>query len=265
MKIVSFRQDGMVRYGVLDGESVEDAGTDLTRLEPTGRRWPLDRIVLGPPIPNPGKIICVALNYAAHAGEGGAKVPSEPLIIAKFPNAVVGSGQPILLPSSSNQIDYEAELGVVIGRRGRAIPAEEALDHVLGYTCVNDISARDIQMKDRQWVRAKSFDTFCPMGPWIVTGDEVGDPQKLDIRCCVNDEVRQQASTSDMLFDVATLISCISADITLEPGDVITTGTPGGIGMTMDPPAWLAEGDTVTVSIERIGTLENRVARRVGS
>jgi 5-carboxymethyl-2-hydroxymuconate isomerase len=206
----------------------------------------------------PGKIVAIGRNYREHAAEEGVDPPAAPLIFAKLPSSVVGPGDEIRWdPGLTAQVDYEAELAVVIGRRTRRVTLEAALDHVFGYTCLNDVSARDLQFGDGQWVRGKSLDTFCPIGPVIVTADEIPDPQALAIRATVNGEVLQDASTAQMYFGVAELISYCSLAFTLEPGDVIATGTPSGVGVFRKPPRFLGDGDRVVVEIERIGRLEN--------
>ena len=211
------------------------------------------------PVPRPGKVVAIGRNYRAHADEEGVDPPPAPLIFSKWPSAVVGHGTAIRWSAElTTQVDFEAELAVIIGRLARNVSADEALDHVLGYTCLNDVSARDLQFGDGQWARGKSLDTFCPMGPVLVTADEIGDPQRLAISCTVGDERVQDASTAQMYFGVAEIISYCSAAFTLEPGDVIATGTPGGVGVFREPPRFLADGDVVSVEIERIGRLENR-------
>ncbi|MFC4055268.1 fumarylacetoacetate hydrolase family protein [Actinomadura syzygii] len=211
-----------------------------------------------PPVRAPGKIVAIGLNYAEHAAEGGLDVPAEPVVFAKFPSALIAHGETVEWdPAVTAQVDYEAELAVVIGSPARHVSERDALGHVLGYTCLNDVSARDLQRADGQWVRAKSLDTFCPMGPWLVTADEVPDPQDLAVRCRVSGELRQDASTADMIFSVRTLIARLSRAFTLRPGDVIATGTPPGVGMASTPPRLLRDGDTVEVDIEGIGTLRN--------
>ena len=207
----------------------------------------------------PGKIVCVGLNYRDHAEESGQPVPTSPVLFAKLPSSVIGHLDDIVLPKISDEVDYEAELAVVIGRRTQKVEVAEAIDHVLGYTCLNDVSARDLQLADGQWVRAKSLDTFCPIGPHIVTADEIPDPQALAIRCVVNGEVVQDSSTKEMVFGVAELVSFISQAITLEPGDVISTGTPPGVGFARTPPVFLQPGDRVRVEIDGVGVLENGV------
>lgn len=219
---------------------------------------PLADVELLAPIARPGKIVAVGRNYREHAAEEGAAIAPDPVLFTKYPSSITGPGTGITWRAAdTTQVDYEAELGVIIGRRTRDIAREDALGAVLGYTCLNDVSARDLQAQDGQWVRAKSLDTFCPMGPWVVTRDELPDPERLSIRCTVNGEVRQDASTGDMIHGVADLIAFCSRFFTLEPGDVIATGTPGGVGAFREPPVFLMDGDRVAVSIEGIGTLEN--------
>lgn len=210
------------------------------------------------PVPHPGKVVAIGRNYREHVDEEGSDPPLAPLVFAKFPTSVVGDGAEIRWdPGLTRQVDWEAELGVVIGRRARWVSEAEALDYVLGYTCLNDVSARDIQFGDGQWVRGKSLDTFCPMGPALLTADEIGDPQDLGIGCIVGAERVQDARTSQMYFGVAAIVNYCSRSFTLEPGDVIATGTPGGVGAFRDPPRFLGDGDVVTVEIERIGRLVN--------
>jgi 2-keto-4-pentenoate hydratase/2-oxohepta-3-ene-1,7-dioic acid hydratase in catechol pathway len=212
-----------------------------------------------PPVPRPSKIIAVGRNYLEHAAEEGQGAPADPIVFTKFPNALVGDGADIVWRAAdTSQVDHEAELAVVVGRLARDVPVERALEHVLGYTCCNDVSARDLQFGDGQWVRGKSLDTFCPLGPWIVTTDEIPDPGVLRIRCLVNDEVVQDASTAAMIHGVAELVTFCSRFMTLEPGDVIATGTPAGVGVFRQPPRFLGDGDEVVVEIEGIGRLRNR-------
>jgi 2-keto-4-pentenoate hydratase/2-oxohepta-3-ene-1,7-dioic acid hydratase in catechol pathway len=211
-----------------------------------------------------GKIVCVGMNYRDHAAEAGLDVPERPVLFAKWPNALIGPGDPIVVPAFTSEVDYEAELGVVIGRRVRDVDAGEALDAVAGYVCVNDVSARDVQFSDGQWTRAKSFDTFCPVGPRLVPAEEVPDPQALRIRCLVNGEVMQDSSTAQMVFGVAEIVAHASRGMTLEPGDLIATGTPAGVGFTRRPPIFLRPGDEVTVEIEGVGTLTNPVRGGTG-
>jgi 2-keto-4-pentenoate hydratase/2-oxohepta-3-ene-1,7-dioic acid hydratase in catechol pathway len=208
----------------------------------------------------PGKVVAIGLNYQDHIRESGQPAPKVPLVFAKFPTSVIADGVPIRLPQElTERVDWEVELAAVIGRRAHAVAVEDALDHVFGYTIGNDVSARDLQFSDGQWVRAKSLDTFCPLGPVLVTADEIPDPQALRLVCRVNGEVMQDATTDLMLFGVAELISFCSHSFTLEPGDVILTGTPWGCGEFMDPKRSLAPGDVVECEIEGIGTLRNPV------
>jgi 2-keto-4-pentenoate hydratase/2-oxohepta-3-ene-1,7-dioic acid hydratase in catechol pathway len=211
------------------------------------------------PIRRPGKIVCVGLNYRDHADEQGVDLPTRPLLFAKWPSALIGPGDTIVLPAISRQVDYEAELGVVIGERCRAVPVDRVLDVVAGYVSLNDVSARDLQFLDGQWTRAKSLDTFCPVGPFT-PASALPDPQALRIRCLLNGEVMQDSSTSQMVFGVAELIAFTSQAITLEPDDLIATGTPAGVGVFRDPQVFLASGDQVTVEIESIGSLTNPVS-----
>jgi 2-keto-4-pentenoate hydratase/2-oxohepta-3-ene-1,7-dioic acid hydratase in catechol pathway len=220
---------------------------------------PFAEIELLAPIARPGKIVAVGRNYAEHAAEQGVETPDDPILFTKYSSSVVGEGAAITWRASDTaQVDYEAELAVVIGRVARDVPKAKALDHVLGYTCLDDVSARDLQFGDGQWIRGKSLDTFCPIGPWIVTADEIPDPQDLRVRCLVNGEVVQDASTATMIHGVADLIAFTSRFITLEPGDIIATGTPGGVGVFRKPPRFLTDGDEVVIDIEGIGSLTNR-------
>jgi 2-keto-4-pentenoate hydratase/2-oxohepta-3-ene-1,7-dioic acid hydratase in catechol pathway len=220
---------------------------------------PLDSVELLAPVPRPGKIVGVGLNYRSHAAEQGREPPDGPVIFAKYATAVVASSAEVTWDDRLTQaVDYEAELAVVIGRPARRVDEAHALVHVAGYTCLNDVSARDLQYADKQFTRAKSLDTFCPMGPALVTADEVGDPQALTVRCLVNGEVRQDSTTADMVFSVAQLVAFCSQAFTLEAGDVIATGTPAGVGWFREPKRMLADGDEVVVEIEKIGRLVNR-------
>jgi 2,4-didehydro-3-deoxy-L-rhamnonate hydrolase len=213
------------------------------------------------PIDRPGKIVCVGLNYRDHAEEQGVDLPTAPLLFAKWQNTLIGPGEPIVIPPIVTKCDYEAELGVVIGVRVRDVSAENALEAVAGYICVNDVSARDLQFADGQWTRGKSPDTFCPVGPRLVPRDEIEDPQALAIRCIVNGETLQDSSTSQMIFSVAEIIAYVTRVITLERGDLIATGTPAGVGVFRDPKVLLQDGDEVSVEIEGLGTLTNPVEK----
>jgi 2-keto-4-pentenoate hydratase/2-oxohepta-3-ene-1,7-dioic acid hydratase in catechol pathway len=219
----------------------------------------LESIVVLAPVPRPGKVVAIGRNYRDHTQEEGVEPPPAPLIFSKWPSSVVGPDAEIRWdPAFATQVDYEAELAVVIGRPARRVAVDEALDYVLGYTCLNDVSARDLQFGDGQWARGKSLDTFCPMGPALVTRDEIPDPQVLDIECRVDERVVQQANTAQMYFGVAAIVSYCSQAFSLEPGDVIATGTPGGVGIFRDPPLLLSDGDVVSIEIEGIGRLVNR-------
>jgi 2-keto-4-pentenoate hydratase/2-oxohepta-3-ene-1,7-dioic acid hydratase in catechol pathway len=220
---------------------------------------PLRDVKLLAPIPRPRKLICVGLNYLDHARETGAQIPSVPTIFNKFATAVIGPGDNIVLPRVSKAPDYEAEFAFVIGRGGRHISRESWHEHVFGYTIVNDVSARDYQRATSQWLMGKTFDTFAPMGPWIVTADEIEDPHNLDIRLEVNGERLQDSNTRELIFKVPELIAFLSSVFTLEPGDIISTGTPSGVGFARNPPRYLRSGDEVVVKIPAIGELRNPV------
>jgi 5-carboxymethyl-2-hydroxymuconate isomerase len=211
------------------------------------------------PIERPGKIICVGLNYRDHAEEQGTALPEAPLLFAKWQNALIGPGDPIVIPPIVTKCDFEAELGVVIGERVRDASAENALEAVAGYICVNDVSARDLQFADGQWTRGKSPDTFCPVGPILVNRDEVPDPQALGIRAILNGETVQDSNTSNMVFGVAEVIAYVTRTITLEPGDLVATGTPAGVGAFRKPPLFMQPGDEITIEIEGLGSLTNPV------
>ena len=247
---------------------VERAASGSGLPSPSGASIAIADVRLEAPIPRPIRnIFCVGRNYHAHAKElrdsvfkdNTAKADAWPIVFTKVPECVIGPDAEVQLPGAevSTQIDYEAELTIVIGKGGRNIARADAMDHVFGYTIVNDVTARDVQMRHQQWDLGKSFDTFCPMGPWIVTADAL-DGQNTRVRCWVNDELRQDASTTDLIFDLPTLIETCSRGITLLPGDLIATGTPAGVGMGMKPPRWLQAGDAVKIEIDGIGTLTNR-------
>ena len=286
MKFASWNWGGQHHAGMLSADGREltplawgDAGRGVLGLiellasgEPlpraTGTRLPVEAVTLRAPLPRPLRsLLCVGRNYRAHAAELAttvfAGVPSEkdawPIVFTKFADCVVGPFDAVRLPGAtvSSQIDYECELAVVIGRGGRNIPRSRAMDHVFGYTVVNDVTARDVQVRHQQWDLGKSFDTFCPMGPCIVTADEL-DGRDTRVRGWVNGELRQDGRTRDMIFDIPTLIETCSRGIMLHPGDVIATGTPAGVGMGFSPPQWLRHGDVVRVEIDGIGIIENR-------
>jgi 2,4-didehydro-3-deoxy-L-rhamnonate hydrolase len=211
------------------------------------------------PIERPGKIVCVGLNYRDHAEEQGTDLPTAPLLFAKWPNTLIGPGDPIRIPPIVTKCDYEAELGVVIGERVRHASAAGALDSVAGYICLNDVSARDLQFGDGQWTRGKSPDTFCPVGPRLVPSADVSDPQALAIRAILNGETVQDSSTANMVFGVAEIIEYVTRTVTLEPGDLIATGTPAGVGAFSKPPRFMQPGDEITIEIEGLGSLTNPV------
>jgi 2-keto-4-pentenoate hydratase/2-oxohepta-3-ene-1,7-dioic acid hydratase in catechol pathway len=228
------------------------------RVEASDQTIPVSEVELLAPVARPGKIICVGLNYHDHAEEQDEEVPERPLLFGKADTAVTNPGDPIIHPKDIEQVDYEVELGVVVGRTAKDVPAEDALDYVAGYTVINDVSARDAQFADEQFYRGKSYDTFAPMGPVLVPEAQL-DPNELDVACRVNGETKQESNTEEFIFDVEELLEYISAVTTLHPGDVISTGTPGGVGIFRNPPELLEPGDTVNVEIEGIGTLTNPV------
>lgn len=222
---------------------------------------PLDMLELGPPVPDPDKILCLGVNYREHAAEAQQELPAVPMFFAKFRNSLSGPTSPILLPRVSRQIDYEGELAVIIGTRCKEVSEQEALQYVAGYSIMNDVSARDVQLQTSQWTAGKALDTFAPMGPGIVPASDIPDPQTLMLTTRVNGQVVQHDSTANMIFTVATAIAFLSSLMTLEPGDIIATGTPSGVGFKRTPPLFLQEGDVVEVEIERIGRIRNLVIR----
>ena len=252
------------RAGFSDMLSLIAGGADaldrVSRYDPRERRLPrIEDVPLAPPIARPPKIICIGLNYRDHAAESNLPIPEVPTVFSKFSTAVIGPGQPIVLPKASTRPDYEAELAVVIGRGGRHIPEEKWRDHVFGYTIFNDVSARDFQMATSQWMIGKTFDTFAPIGPAIVTADEIEDPHTLDISMLLNGETMQHSNTRNLIFPIPRLIAHLSSVFTLEPGDIIATGTPAGVGFARNPPRYLRPGDECRVRIEGIGELVNPV------
>lgn len=230
---------------------------------PSTAKMDLSAVQLLAPVPRPNKIFCVGLNYRDHAMESNMEIPKVPTIFSKFTNSVIGSGETIILPKDSTQPDYEAELALVIGKGGRRIAAADWQQHVFGYMNLNDVSARDFQLATTQWLMGKSPDTFAPMGPFIVTADEIADPHNLDIRMIVSGEVLQSSNTKHLIFRIPDLIEYISRVITLEPGDVISTGTPAGVGFARKPPRLLRDGDECVVEVEGLGRLVNPVALEV--
>ena len=280
MQFITLQREGWDEPGVLhDGEaiglkaagfddllSVISGGADaLDRVSrwltspPRGERLDPAKTRLRAPIPKPPKIVCIGLNYRDHAAEAGMAIPEVPTVFAKFANTVTGHLHPIVLPKNSVKPDYEAEFAVVIGKGGRHIPEARWREHVFGYTIVNDVSARDFQMQTSQWTIGKTFDTFAPMGPVIVTADEIEDPHKLAISLTLNGELMQNSNTSNLIFGVPQLIAFLSSVMTLGPGDIISTGTPAGVGFARKPPRWLMPGDEVVVQVEGIGRLVNPV------
>lgn len=282
MRLVTFKQAGKIGIGA----QIDQGVVDLNQADPglptemvallaggaemleraagavagfAGRIWTDDEIELLAPILNPSKIFGIGENYAAHAVETGSVPPENVIVFAKYSTTIIGPEAPIVLPKISQKVDYEAELGVVIGAPGRNIPVERAYEHVAGYVPFHDVSARDYQMRTTQWTLGKNFDTFSPMGPALVTADEISDPHNLGIRCRVSGETLQEANTGDMIFDIPTLITELSSVMTLETGDVIATGTPPGVGMARTPPRWLQPGDVTEVEIDGLGILRNPV------
>ena len=266
MKIIRFRsQSGEKLYGVFDPKMPDEAkvidGDIFGDISISARAERIEKLL--PPI-SPPNIIALGLNYGRHAKETGMEYPEMPVMFLKGTNSLAGPGAPIVLPSAGpGEVDYEAELAVIIGKKAKNVPRDDAEKYVLGYTCANDISARDWQLhkQKKQWARGKSFDTFCPIGPYLVTKDEVANANRLRVRSILNGEVMQDSNTSDMLFDIAAIVSNLSCSMTLLPGTVILTGTPEGVGFTRIPPVFLKDGDIVTVSIENIGELTNPVER----
>ena len=270
MRLCRIPSDSGFNLGVAEGdatrpvEPLTDSMADVCEAVMNGGELRLGEPVdtaaeLGPPL-TPGKVVAVGLNYRAHVDESEVETPDRPLIFAKFPSSVIGPGAPIVVDAElAKRVDWEVELAIVIGRRMQRVPAERVLDHVLGYTVANDVSARDLQFGDGQWTRGKSLDTFCPLGPVVVTPDELGRVDDLRLTTKVNGEVMQDDSTASMIFDVPYLLEFCSRSITLNPGDVILTGTPEGCGEFMDPQRHLSPGDVVEVEIEGIGALSNPV------
>ena len=268
MRLVTFLNgSGQVQAGILSGDEVSGLGSDMLSVCASGNFQPvpdsdydLSDVRLLAPIPRPPKFICVGLNYRDHAAEARMEIPKVPTIFSKFTNVVIGPGAPIVLPKVSTKPDYEAEFAFVIGQGGRYIPASRAMEHVFGYTIVNDVSARDFQGHSTQWLMGKTFDTFAPMGPWIVTRDEIADPHALDISLEIGGETLQKSNTKELIFKIPELIEYISQVVTLEPGDVVATGTPSGVGFARTPRRWLKPGEEVIVRIQGIGELRNPVA-----
>lgn len=263
MKWVKFHHQGQITYGLLNGSTIQITNHQWTDIlqgsAPTVTgEIPLDNVRLLNPIERPGKIVCVGLNYMDHCRETNTPPPERPLLFTKFTTSLTDPSAEIVWSNSlTTEVDFEAELAVIIGQTCRHINETEALEYVAGYTAANDVSARDVQLGDGQWIRGKSLDTFCPLGPAFVTTDDIPDPQKLAIRSSLNGEIMQESHTREMIFSVAHIIAFCSQAFTLEPGDVILTGTPHGVGMGRDPQVYMQDGDVIVVEIEAIGRLEN--------
>jgi len=287
MKIVTFVHGEQTRLGALRASADGACVFDLNQLDPSlptdalsflqagdearakaeralaaaapAQGLALNRVMLKAPILRPSKILCIGQNYLAHAAEANAGASPYPIIFGKYVNSIIGPGEAIVIPPETSEPDYEGELAVVIGKTARRVPEAQALDYVAGYMPFNDVSARDWQGRTSQWLMGKAFDTFAPIGPALVTADEIPDVQNLTLRTIIGGEVLQEANTRLMIFSVAYLIAYISQVMTLEPGDIIATGTPAGIGAARQPPRWLRDGDVVRIEIERVGVLENPV------
>jgi 2-keto-4-pentenoate hydratase/2-oxohepta-3-ene-1,7-dioic acid hydratase in catechol pathway len=277
MKLVTFMADGRERTGIVVDEGIvelTDIAPDMIALI---TNWPplkgqitrrageekahyaLKDVQLLAPVPQPQKVMAIGLNYADHIAESGAQTPEKQIWFAKLGNAVNGPYDPIQIPKASNMIDWEAEMVFVIGKRCRHVPKEKAHEVIFGYACGNDISVRDWQFHTAQWLIGKSFDTHAPIGPWVVTADEIGDPHALGIRCIVNGQIKQNSNTRNLVFNCFDQIAYLSQAMTLNPGDMVFTGTPGGVGQSMKPPQFLKAGDTVRIEIDKIGALEARM------
>jgi 2-keto-4-pentenoate hydratase/2-oxohepta-3-ene-1,7-dioic acid hydratase in catechol pathway len=290
VKIVSFHRDGQLSTGALlgsdlvldfqhaaaglpdadgpldwmdtDGACHQSArrlvdSADAAKLQEAGAIVPLASVELQSPIPRPGKVICIGLNYRDHAEESGMDIPENPLVFSKFSSCVVGPEADVKLPRGAKEVDYEAEFGVVIGKTATDVAESDAMDYVLGYCNINDVSARDFQFADGQWQRGKSCETFCPTGPFIATADEIADPHALRIQFRMNGKTLQDSSTSQLIFNVPELIAYLSGFVTLEPGDLISTGTPPGVGFARKPPIYIQPGDVMEVEVEGLGVLRN--------
>ena len=292
MRLVSFSHNGSSRIGALQTRGGRQAIVDLNSADPrlptdmialleagesaialaegalakagAAAELELSAVTLKAPIPRPEKIICIGLNYRDHAAESNQPIPDYPTVFSKYVTSVIGPGEPIVIPRVTEQVDYEGEMAIVIGRRARHVPQERALEYVAGYTCFNDVSARDFQMRTSQWTIGKTCDTFAPIGPALVTSDEIADPHNLDLRVTVSGEVMQASNTRHLIFSVPELVAYLSQVITLNAGDVIATGTPAGVGFARKPPRFLRPGDVVQVEIEGLGTLTNPVIAEGG-
>ncbi|KAB2903645.1 MAG: fumarylacetoacetate hydrolase family protein [Anaerolineae bacterium] len=278
MKLLNFYHNNEIRLGIKTDKGVIDVAavaqnapasidavlaSGLESLKHISASTLLDESQLryAPCVTNPGKIICIGLNYRRHAEETNAPIPEVPIVFSKFSNALAAAGEDIPLPAKSEKCDYEVELGVVIGKTAYNVRQTQALDYVFGYFTANDLSARDFQLRTSQWLLGKTPDKFMPVGPYLVTADEVGDPQNLFLKCWVNGDLRQDSNTADMIFSVAEIVSYLSQHFTLQPGDVILTGTPSGVILGMKDASWLKPGDEVVVEVEKLGRLSNHMVR----
>jgi 2-keto-4-pentenoate hydratase/2-oxohepta-3-ene-1,7-dioic acid hydratase in catechol pathway len=282
VKLVSYETDGGARAGVLDGDAVIDAWSALGEPDRAGLReliaagrveelrgalgdsgapsHPLSSVALLPPIPDPEKIVCIGLNYGKHAAEGGMEPPSSPTIFGKYRNALAAPGATVALPANSAKVDYEAEVAFVVGRRAKDVAEADALGHIAGYTLLNDLSARDLQFATPQWMSGKVFDGAAPCGPALVTPEEAGPHDAIEIELTLNGERMQGACTAELIFSVPRLLSHLSGLMTLEPGDIVSTGTPEGVGSARQPRVWLAPGDEIAIESPTLGRLETRIA-----
>ncbi|MGA9173237.1 MAG: fumarylacetoacetate hydrolase family protein [Thermoactinomyces sp.] len=282
MKLLTYRTDMGLRTGIVTAEGVVPVPysmdeivqggqallAELGQLQKSAKRDELlreDELNVGPCLPHPGKMICVGLNYRKHADETNSPIPETPILFNKFPNTLAADQDEIFIPYNSEQVDYEAELAIVIGKTAKRVSEEEALDYVFGYCTANDVSARDLQFRTNQWLLGKCCDGFSPIGPYLVTADEVGDPNNLGIRAYVNGELRQDSNTSDMIFSCRQIVSYISEHMTLSPGDIIFTGTPEGVilGYPKEKQVWLKDGDEVTIEIDKLGRLTNYMKKEM--
>jgi len=268
MKIAQYFMGEEIRLGIIENDKLMPIRFDGDMVdfmkagkpaETAGDPLPLDEVKLAPPVTRPSKIIAIGLNYRDHAEENKMEIPKNPIVFAKFPSSLLEPNGLITWDEATSQkVDFEAELAVIIGKKVYGCAEADANQAVFGYTCANDASARDLQREDGQWIRGKSLDTFCPLGPWIVTTDDIPDPHSLGIQCIVNDEVMQSSNTNQLIFGIPKLVSFLSRHFTLLPGDIILTGTAGGVGVFRKPPVFLKDGDEVVVEIEGLGRLVNR-------
>lgn len=273
MKILTYKTDAGLKLGIVQdgqvypanlsvGEFYEQGVDAWAQLAAAGEALSLDTLTLAPVVPNPSKILCVGLNYRRHAAESGMAVPAYPVFFNKFNNALAADGDAVEFSADWKKVDYESELVFVMGKRAKNVAVEDALDYVMGYCCANDVSERALQMRSGQWLLGKSLDGFLPLGPWLVSADEVGDPQTLQIRGTLNGEERQNSNTSDMIFTVAEIIAYATQFMTLEPGDIVLTGTPEGVVLGLPDKPYLQDGDEYVVEIEKLGKLINSFKER---